>query len=144
MKNSVLYLGLIALVMLPASAWGQTAARLAEIGPNDFRITHMGADNAIDFDALDPAVAYNSSAVEFLVVWAGDDAVDGAFAIFGQRLDAATGDNLGEAFRISDVDKSGAPAVAYNSTDNEFLVVWTGDDDGTFALLGQRLGAATG
>ncbi len=57
--------------MLPASAWGQTAARLAEIGPNDFRITHMGADHAVDFDALDPAVAYNRTASEFLVVWAG-------------------------------------------------------------------------
>ena len=142
--HSVLYIGLIALVLLPASAWGQTAARLAEIGPNDFRITHMGPDNAIDFDALDPAVAYNSTGGEFLVVWAGDDVVDGAFAIFGQRLDAATGDNLGEAFRISDTSKSGAPAVAYNRTDHEFLVVWTGDANGALALFGQRLEAATG
>ena len=144
--HSVLSIGLIALVMLPASAWGQTAARLAEIGPNDFRITQMGADNDVDFDALDPAVAYNSTVGEFLVVWAGDDDVDGAFEIFGQRLDATTGDNLGEAFRISDTGKSGAPAVAYNHTDNEFLVVWTGDDkeDGAFALFGQRLDAATG
>ncbi|MFB3133889.1 MAG: hypothetical protein ACE10K_15335, partial [Rhodothermales bacterium] len=70
--HTVLYIGLIALVMLPASAWGQTAARLAEIGPNDFRITHMGADHAVEFEALDPSVAYNSTEGEFLVVWAGD------------------------------------------------------------------------
>ena len=52
--HSVLYIGLIALVMLPASAWGQSAARLAEICPNDFRITYMGADNAVDFDFTHP------------------------------------------------------------------------------------------
>ena len=144
--HSVLYIGLIALLLLPASAWGQTAARLAEIGPNDFRITHMGTDDAVDFDALNPAVAYNSTDNAFLVVWAGDNLIDGAFEIYGQRLDATTGNNQGTAFRISDVDKSGAPVAAYNSTDNEFLVVWTGDDngDGTFELFGQRLNAATG
>ena len=144
--HSVLYIGLIALLLLPASAWGQSAARLAEIGPNDFRITHTGTDGVVDFDALDPSVAYNSFDNEFLVVWAGDRVIDGAFEIYGQRLNAATGDNLDNAVRISDVDKSGAPAAAYNRTDNEYFVVWTGDDngDGAFELFGQRLDGATG
>ncbi|MFQ5570044.1 MAG: T9SS type A sorting domain-containing protein [Rhodothermales bacterium] len=151
-KNSVLLFGLIALVMLPANVWGQTAARLTEIGPNDVRITHMGTDGIAAFDALSPAVAYNTTDNEFLVVWAGDNVVDGAFDIFGQRLDAVTGAALGDPFQISDMGENDAafdalsPAVAYNTTDNEFLVVWAGDNvvDGAFDIFGQRLDAATG
>ena len=39
------------------------------------------------------------------------------------------------------------PAVAYNSTNNEYLVVWAGDDntaplvDDEFEIFGQRLNA---
>ena len=38
------------------------------------------------------------------------------------------------------------PALAYNSLNNEYLVVWQGDDstDGEFEIFGQRLNAATG
>lgn len=149
-KYYSLYVGLIAVLLLPASAWGQTAARLAEIGPNDFRITYTGAESAVDFDAVDPAVAYNTTDHEFLVVWAGDDVVDGAFEIFGQRLDAATGERLGAAVRLSDMGEADLPAfdaltpsVVYNTANHEYLVVWAGDDavDGEIGLYGQRLRA---
>jgi hypothetical protein len=48
----------------------------------------MGRDNT--YDAYSPAVAYNSTGDEYLVVWHGDDntppLVQGEFEVFGQRL----------------------------------------------------------
>jgi hypothetical protein len=82
------------------------------------------------------AVAYNSTDDEYLVVWNG--AINSSeFEIFGQRVNAATGAQLGaNDFRISDTGPDGDaafdtsfPAVAYNSIDNEYLVVWGGRDD---------------
>jgi len=121
--------------------------------PEEIRISHMGGDAL--FDASRPAVAYNSQANEYLVVWSGDEEtdwlVDGEFEIFGQRVNAATGELIFSDFRISDMDGRNAdydaytPAVAYNSTDNQYLVVWSGDDtigslvDEEFEIWGQRL-----
>jgi hypothetical protein len=133
-----------------------------EIGTNDFRISDMGPDGNIYYDAYNPAVAYNSTDNEYLVVWEGDDntapLVDGESEIFGQRINAATGAEVGtNDFRISDMGPNGNPnydawnpAVAYNSTDNEYLVVWYGYDDTAPLVLweseifGQRINAATG
>ncbi len=150
-------IGLIALALLPASAWGQATERMAaqpdNLGTSDFRISHVGPDGDANFDALHPAVAYNDADHEFLVVWAGDDRIDGEVEIYGQRLDAATGAFLGDAFRISDMGPEGnpafdafTPAVAYNSAEHAYLVVWAGLDEanGPVTLYGQRLEAATG
>ncbi len=129
------------------------------VGTNDFRISDMGPDGDVNYDALDPAVAYNSTDDEYLVVWEGDDNnagfVDNEFEIFGQRLTAAgagTGDN---DFCLSDMGPNTStlysaynPAVAYNSADNEYLVVWEGDDDtgslvdNEYEIYGQRLTAS--
>src|SRR5262249_36587928 len=110
-----------------------------------------------DFDADKPAVAYNPATNEYLVVWHGDDntglLVDEENEIFGQRLNAATGAAVGtNDFRISDMGPDGnanfsalIPAVAYNSTNHEDLVVWRGTDNtaplvaGEFEIFGQRL-----
>ncbi len=115
-----------------------------------------------DFDAFDPALACSTDTTECLVAWWGDDNVGGLVQdeteIFGQRFDAATGDPVGsDDFRISDTGPAlstayGAlfPAVAYNSDGDEYLVVWSGDDnvgglvDGESEIFGQRLNAATG
>jgi hypothetical protein len=136
------------------------AATGVQVGTNDFRISGMGPNGDASYDAVDPAVVYNSTDNEYLVVWRGDDntgaLVDGEFEIYGQRLNAATGAAVGiNDFRISDVGADGdtafgafAPAVAHNSTDNQYLVVWYGDDDvgtqvdGEFEIHGQRLDAA--
>ena len=118
-----------------------------EVGANDFRLSDMGQDNT--YDAFSPAVAYNSTDNEYLVVWYGDDddagtVVDGEYEIYGQRVDAATGVEIGPEMRLSDMGPDGDPAydaynpaVAYNSTDNEYLVVWHGDDVGA-ALVDDR------
>ena len=129
-----------------------------EIGANDFRISDMGRNTP--FDAFRPAVAYNSTQDEFLVVWEGDDtnpAVDDEFEIFGQRVAGATGALIGDTERLSDMGPDGdpdydarRPAVAYNPTQNEYLVVWEGDDDTSvyvdneFEIFGQRVDGVTG
>ncbi len=111
-----------------------------EIGTDDFRISVMDTDGDANFDAQDPAVAYNSTDNEFLVVWQGDEddgsIVDNELEIYGQRYDADTLDPLGSRFRISQMDGDGdanddgvSPAVAYSSTENQYLVVWRGDAD---------------
>jgi cysteine-rich repeat protein len=123
----------------------------------------MGPDGDTAFRASTPELVYDSADNEYLVVWYGDDfaplnLIDGKFEIFGQRLDAATGDPVGaNDFRVSDMGPQGdtsfgafLPSVAYNPVDNEYLVVWQGDDDtpplvnGEVEIFGQRLDAATG
>ncbi len=128
------------------------AASGSEIGEDDFRISDMGTDGNPDIQALMPAVAYNSTADEYLVVWvSGDDTLaDGEIEVFGQRL-AADGSELGtNDFRISDMGTTAAaefdaqaPAVAYNATANEYLVVWDGVDSvaGKTEIFGQRISA---
>ncbi len=136
--------------------WGQRvdAATGALLGPA-IRISDMGPDGNANYGAYNPAVAYNSTANEYLVVWSGDDTTDGESEIYGQRLNAATGAAVGtNDFRISDMGPDGnvsygafGAAVAYNSTANEYLVVWYGDDDtgslvdGEYEIFGQRLSA---
>jgi uncharacterized repeat protein (TIGR01451 family) len=134
------------------------------IGGNDFRISDMGAtDGSGTFDAFAPAVAYNSINNEYLVVWQGDDdtgaLVNGEFEIFGQRINAENGSELGSNdFRISDMGATDGnssfdavgPSIAYNSTDNEYLIAWEGDDDsdslvnGEFEIFIQRICASSG
>ncbi len=139
------------------------AATGADVGPNDFRISDLGPDIDIGYNnaALFPEVAYNSTNNEFLVVWFGNDdvlpAIDGDVEVFGQRIDATNGAELGSNdFRISnmgpdDLTKQAVlPAVTYNPTDDEYLVVWQGEvDTGVFVdgeveIHGQRLAGATG
>ncbi|MFN8588742.1 MAG: hypothetical protein U0704_13190, partial [Candidatus Eisenbacteria bacterium] len=145
---------------LAHAAWPVTVD--PEVGTNDFRISTMGPDGDITFDARQVAVAYNATNAEYLVVWEGDDDVpgggDGQFEIYGQRVSAATGLPVGtNDFRISDMGTDGdpsadatAPAVAWNATNNEYLVVWAGDDstgvtaNGEAEIFGQRLAGATG
>ncbi|MCB0036805.1 MAG: hypothetical protein KDE51_22390, partial [Anaerolineales bacterium] len=128
---------------------------------NMLQVSDLGPDGNANYDAYQPAVAYNSTNEEYLVVWYGEDdsgsLVDNEFEIFGQRIDALTGAEIGSDFRISDMGGLGDanydaqfPRVAYNATNNEYLVVWMSDDnsgsliDNEFEIFGQRLNAATG
>jgi hypothetical protein len=121
----------------------------------------MGPDDDYHFAALAPAVAYNGTVNEYLVVWSGNDdkapLANGEYEVFGQRLNAVTGMEVGaNDFRISHMGPDGnpdfaafSPAVAYNGAANEYLVVWSGDDNTAplvndeFEDFGQRLDAAT-
>ena len=125
----------------------------AELGTNDFRISDVGPDGDPAFQAFNPAVVYNPTANEYLVVWDSDTDVDNEFEIFGQRIDATTGAELGtNDFRISDQGPDGVPSivggrfpsVAYNDLADEYLVVWTGEEvDGEAGVYAQRLDGST-
>jgi hypothetical protein len=123
-----------------------------EIGA-DFILSSMGPYTNPDYDALNPAVAYNSSNNQYLVVWAGSDDVIGEYEIWGQRVNAANGAQIGADFQISFIGPAddanydaNNPDVAYNSSTNEFLVVWSGDHyaDGDFEIFARRVDAETG
>jgi hypothetical protein len=147
--------------------WGQllNGTTGAAIG-TEIRISDMGTDGDLNIDAQEPHVAASTLASEFLVVWYGDDdtgaLVDNEYEIYGQRLNAATGAALGtNDFRISDMGATDglitfsaySPRVTFNATQNEYLVVWYGDDDTVplideeYEIFAQRLtstGAQTG
>jgi len=73
-----------------------------------------------------PAVAYNSTANQFLVVWQTFQA--GTLSDISGRLVNADGSFPGTEFTISNAaNNQTVPAVAYNSTANQFLVVWQHD-----------------
>ena len=117
-----------------------------EIG-GDFRISDMGNDGDVAYDAFAPRLAYNARDNEFLVVWVGDDDSDygnGAlvpdeYEVWAQRIDGATGAELGSDIRVSRMGPDGssdykgyAPVVVYNRRAHVYLVVWQGSDDGRF------------
>src|SRR5262249_7341654 len=122
-----------------------------------FRISDMGTNGDPFSAAYRPDVTFNSANDESLIVWEGNDGVDGSdtFEIYGQRLLGATGAETGDSdFRISDMGPdgdnnfdAGDPAVAYNEATNRYVVVWAGDnnvgdlDDNEFEIFGQRLDA---
>jgi len=135
------------------------AATGALVGASGFAISQMGS-SATDgaYRGQHPAVAHDRTNNSYLVVWEGDhDAgplVDEEFEIFGQRL-WPDGTLLGApGFRISGMGPDGdpdydarRPAVAYHPQNQEFLVVWAGEDGGALAdeeyeIYGQRLDAS--
>jgi hypothetical protein len=79
-----------------------------------------------EWDQIHPAIAYNSQAGEYLVVWEdhhwgwGDD-----WDIYGRRV-RADGAALGGHFGISweRANHVLSPDVAYNAAANEYLVAW--------------------
>lgn len=117
--------------------YGQRLSREGKELGSDFRIsntTDLGKVNT-NFvrNSVQADLAWNSSINQYLVVWKGmgqpEDVVK--MEIYGQLL-KANGDALGDDFRISETTNQGnnfhtnAPAVAYNSSNNQYLVVWSG------------------
>ena len=120
----------------------------------DFRISAMGPDGNPAFDALSPAVSYNQIDPAYLVAWVGDDDAaslgDDEYRVFVRRVSRA-GDLLDpDDVRISDaiaVAEDGSVAIAHNTADNEYLVVWAGiadPDVGEVEIFGQRLDGVSG
>lgn len=127
------------------------------IGTN-FRISSL-SDSDRNLSANDPKVVYNRASHEYLVVWHGSglfDAPGRFFEIYGQRL-SRTGKEIGSDFRISftgdlgkintSIVRSTSQAdVAWNSVNNEYLVIWKGmgepEDVLKMEIYGQRLKAS--
>jgi hypothetical protein len=103
-----------------ADIYGQRVAATGALQGSDIPVNvHLGHQ-------LYPAVAYNSTDNEYLVVWHTYLPPDtNSFDVYGQRV-AATGALQGSDIPISiGSGNQGSPVVAYNSTDNEYLVVWS-------------------
>lgn len=121
---------LIMAVAGPASDAGAgTAPKVLFTGP-DFRIGGVEA-YSVDYS---PAVAWNEANGEFLVVWRdGRREEYGLNDIYG-RLVSAEGVPLGPDFLVSDLDwqpggYKSAPAVAWDASSGNYLVVWGGPRD---------------
>ena len=130
----------------------------------DFLVAQVGTAGDDATDAIEPAVVWSGTNAEFVVVYTGDeDATDtvsivsDTFEIYAQRVSTA-GAPQGGPLRVSDMgsdDANGSfdanfPDIAWNSTSNQFLVVWQGDDN-TAPLVnneteihGQLLGYTSG
>ena len=111
------------------------------------RLSFNGPNGNTNYYGKDAAIAYNATDNEFLVIWVGDDdspgMIDNEYEIFGRRIDASNGNPIGNQFRITEVGGSGnstytiysnlwydlMPAVVWNNLENEYLVVWSADDN---------------
>lgn len=70
------------------------------------------------------SIAFNSTDGEFMVAWY-DSRVSGQNNIYAQRVDAADGSTLaGNATIIAGSPSQSDSAIAYNPTDNRYLVSW--------------------
>lgn len=101
------------------------------------RVSQMGPDGNTAYEAAYPAIAYNTTDNQYLVVWYGDtntgELVDDEFAIWGQRLGPA-GAALGVQFRVSASGPAdGSPAYGASNVGvvggagGAALVVWQAD-----------------
>ncbi|MGV6851959.1 MAG: hypothetical protein ACWA5R_07255 [bacterium] len=136
------------------------AATSQAIDPDPIRISSMGPDGNASYDARSPDVAYDSVNDRYLVVWYGDDSrstIEGEFEIFGQFIDATTGQEIGsDDFRISDMGPNRNrdydaidPQLEFDPQNKRFLVVWRGEDGtattptGQFEVYGQLIDSAS-
>jgi hypothetical protein len=134
-----------------------------EVGTDDQRVTDIGPPGEDTYFAGLPRLAYNEVEHEFLVTFLatppeGPGQISDHFEIFGQRLSAVTGAEVGaDDFRISAMgppDDSGSSAgyhdLAFDPAGRQYLAVWEGNGSqpgmGQFEteIFSQRLDGATG
>jgi hypothetical protein len=144
----VIVLLAILLAALPAAAWpAGVAPRQSPAGA----VPHAGGDagRGADFvistahnDQYLPAMALNPAADEYLGIWADTRYTDtNGTDIYGQRF-AANGLPLGEPLAIASTsDNEDTPSVAYNSTTDQYLVVYRAQDGSFYCIYGQLLAA---
>jgi hypothetical protein len=123
------------LLLLPlALAWGVGAAgppASAPMGPAALRYTdtcNRVGDNFPVTEAAGvqgwPRIAHNSQDNTFLVVWQSQAMPAADWNICGQMLAGYGAVLSGQAFCLTIPADQQYPAVAYNSTHNEFIVAW--------------------
>jgi len=120
--------------------YGRRVSATGAVAGMDFPISSPGAT------AEWPAAAWNGTANQYLVVWQDDrDEATHVGDIYGRRL-SATGAVVGADFPISSPAAGGKvlPAVAWNGTANQYLVVWQDERDETTRgsdIYGRRVSA---
>lgn len=96
---------------------------------------------------LNPAVAYNRSNDEYLVVWQQYNASQNKWEIYGRIIPWDGLDFTIAPFQIAQWSAMNlkSPAVAWNSYRNEYMVVWqTEDTSGQLLGIGRRRLSASG
>jgi hypothetical protein len=104
------------------------------------QVSDVGIFGDAGRDARHPAVAHNPITNSFLVVWSADDAnfgnANNEFDIFARAISLSGAGiwNLSAIQRLTDVNGVGGsgrsasnPAVAWGSTQQQWLVAWTAD-----------------
>jgi hypothetical protein len=148
-QNPVRIVLATAIVLSAAAAINSVRpASAGEIGSDDFQISTASPAPG------ESRVAFNATDNELLVVWTSVDAALEP-SIYGQLLDASDGSKVGGEFLVAALNPGDPttgfvePAVAWNSTDNEYVVVFSGDDTTdaglvttTFEIYAQRVSAA--
>lgn len=143
--------------VIRTEVFGQLLNAMGGAVGKNFRISNTN-DQGAEFNAVLPALAYNSKNNQYLIVWTGPSKNKSQNEIWGQGL-SAEGAPLGKGhgdFLISQVSTaigsdrdSSAPQVAYNSSSNEYLVVFQAnglpgvDNAQANEVFGQRINAAT-
>jgi hypothetical protein len=151
-RRRTLVLLAVGLAAWPAAAVGP------EVGGNDVRVSAAGGVGNASYGAFFASAAHNPDHGEVLLCWEGEDDVELApqeREIFCQRLDAESGAEIGDDFRVSDMGGLGSndhvardPFVVYDGVDELYLVVWSGSDDapplvaGELEIFGQLLAGA--
>ncbi len=131
--------------------YGQRLAAEGTLVGRNFRVD--APSNPDGASAGSPALAYNSAAGEYLVIW--EDWRDAEFplwggSIYGARL-AADGTHMGPDFEVGfGSSENVTPQVAYNPVVGQYLAVWTGihwadeevdEDVDCSEIFGRRLSA---
>ncbi|MEJ5312402.1 MAG: hypothetical protein WHX52_21770 [Anaerolineae bacterium] len=124
-----------------ALAWsGDATPRPASLSDRLSSEMQISPSSTPEADRYKPAVAYNRTHNEYLVVWHNrwpNDHRD----IYARRV-SATGQLLSWV-GVSAVDHDRVqPSVAYNATNDEYLVVWMynpSDDKSTYEIWGRRV-----
>ena len=142
----------VAVVLLVASPANRFTSASAQTFATQLQISTTGPDGDPTFDAYSPAIAFNSTDNEYLVIWTAYIApMQAVGSNYGQRIDAATGAKVGvPGFYISDnrsyQQSPGdhcTPSVAYSPVANEYLVVSRQSEPSNFyqaaEVYGQRL-----
>ena len=138
-------LGLLsALLVVPAQGWAQaiSAGASAAAAANGAPIGQQFVISGDPEQEVYPSVAYNSQRQEYLVVWSNDRA--GNDDIRAQRV-SKDGALIGGSFYISagpGADRR-YPDVAYNTQQDQYLVVWEHYDNASlvpgYGISGRRV-----
>jgi hypothetical protein len=114
------------------------ATSVASGGTIRFNFAITSASN----DQVQAAVAYNSQDKEYLVVSQNEWNSGANKSIAAQRV-SKNGTLVGNPFNIDPGSPTHSPDVAYNSQQNNYLVVWQDDSSGWPSVYG-RIVSATG
>lgn len=102
-----------------------------------------------NWNSANTVVSYSKTRNQYFVVWVGNSIIENKHDIYGMRI-SHWGTRSSDEILISTSNTVSYydavdPQITYNSTDNEYLVVWTGDiSSGKEEIYGQRFNAATG